>query len=259
VEGGLIVGPGFEAALRAGERPPTRLRFSGASLGNQRLMIGGAVADALRRVAPAKAAISVRVTASRPGRYIPMVDRLMPLLVLIAVMLGAGFMPAMAIVQGREEGTLNAALTTPLSAAELLLANGLVGAAVALFCSGFVVVLNGADLGVAVWACLGLAAVMCAAIGLAVACVVRRAQTMMAVWKVGGIVLLFPAIFWLEPAMPQWVAQLGPTYYFLQPLHAVSQEGASLAAVGGTLAIGVAISVAFVALAVGLSGRLNTE
>jgi hypothetical protein len=39
----------------------------------------------------------------------------------------------------------------------------------------------------------------------------------------------------------------------------VSQEGASLAAVGGTLAIGVAISVAFVALAVGLSGRLNTE
>jgi ABC-2 type transport system permease protein len=186
-----------------------------------------------------------------------MVDRLMPLLVLLAVMLGAAFMPAMAVVQTREEGTLTATLATPLTPAELLFANGILGMGVALFCAALVVLLNGAQLVPAVAASLVLAAAMCAAIGLAVACVVRQAETMMAVWKIGGLALMFPAILWLEPSMPEWLAKLGPTYYFLQPLHAASQEGASFSELAGTLGIGVVITVGFVGLVVRLAPRLR--
>jgi UPF0716 family protein affecting phage T7 exclusion len=53
-------------------------------------------------------------------------------------------------------------------------------------------------------------------------------------------------IFYIWPNLPTWIAQLGFSYYFLQPIFELSVTEASFADVWVDLAIGLAICVALV-------------
>jgi ABC-2 type transport system permease protein len=48
---------------------------------------------------------------------------------------------------------------------------------------------------------------------------------MFAIWKFGGILLFGPAIIYMFPQIPQWIGRIFPTYYLLQPIIEISQQG----------------------------------
>ena len=86
--------------------------------------------------------------------------------------------------------------------------------------------------------------VMLVELGLILGLWARDMNTLYTWIKVGGILIVLPGLLSLFPNLPQWIAQLAPTYYFLQPIFDSSLNGATLSEVWGTLAIAVLICAA---------------
>ena len=99
-----------------------------------------------------------------------------------------------------------------------------------------------------------VAGVMMAEIGLLLGTFAKDSNTLFAAWKAGAILLIFPAFFFLFPDLPQWIAQLGPTYYFLEPAFSLANEGTGLADIWGTLLIGAGICVVLIPVVI-VAGR----
>jgi ABC-2 type transport system permease protein len=255
LDAGLMLPAGFDDAVRAGAQPPLPLWVSGRSLQSERALVIVTVLDLVRGLSGAVASVEVEVIElGEAGLGLEL--RLLPLLVLYAVAIPGGMIPAASLVQEKEQGTLPAVMASPASIGDVLLAKGLLGVILATLAGVVTLALNDAFGGQAVALLLAivLGAVMMALVGLLLGAWAPDTNTLFAAWKGGGIVLFLPAVFFVWPNLPTWPAQLVPTYYFLQPAFAVSVEGASLADVGGSLLIGAVLCVALLPL-VRVAGR----
>ena len=76
---------------------------------------------------------------------------------------------------------------------------------------------------------LVLATLMAAEVGLMLGSFAKDTKALYTIWKSGAIVLLAPVIFFIWPNLPQWIAKVFPTYYFLSPLFDIAIRGAGLA------------------------------
>ena len=96
---------------------------------------------------------------------------------------------------------------------------------------------------------LALAALMSAAIGLLFGSWARDTNMLFTAAKASGVLLFAPVVFFIWPNLPQWIAKVFPTYYFLAPLFEIAVKGASLADVWPELGIGLALcAVLFMAV-----------
>jgi ABC-2 type transport system permease protein len=190
---------------------------------------------------------------------LPIDLRLLPLLVIMAVAIAGGMVPAASLVEEKEHRTLQALLISPASTGEVLLAKGLLGWILAMAAGVVTLAMNSAFGAQPAATLLGIAigAVMMAQVGLLLGCWAPDTNTLFAAWKGGALFLLYPVITWLWPELPGWISRLGPTYYFLQPTFAVSVEGAALRDVAGSLAIAVLICAALVPAVAAMGRRLE--
>jgi ABC-2 type transport system permease protein len=242
LDAGLVLPAGFDDAVRAGERPPLRLWVSGESLPADRSVLTISVLGLVRDLAGDEATVAVElVEVGEAG--LPLDLRLLPLLVLYAVAIPGGMVPAVSIVEEKEHGTLQAVLTTPASVGEVLLAKGAFGVLLGVAAGLVTLTLNDAfgAAPVAVVAAVVLGAVMMAELGLLLGAWARDTNTLFAAWKAAGLVIFLPAVFFLWPDLPTWPAYLMPAYYFLQPAYAVGVESAGLVDVAPELAAGFGI------------------
>jgi ABC-2 type transport system permease protein len=65
-------------------------------------------------------------------------------------------------------------------------------------------------------------------LGLMAGVVMDNITDLIARMKLFNIFLQFPALVILFPQIPQWVAKLFPTYYFVNPILEITQRGAGL-------------------------------
>ncbi len=247
LDGGLVIPPGFDDAVRAGERPGLEFVVGGESLASNRILIAVTTLDLIRRVAGEEPPAEVRiVTIGDEGLAIE--TRLVPALVMLAVAIAGVMVSAASLIQEKEKRTLDALLVTPVSIFDVLAAKGAMGALLAVLTGVATLVLNGAmgPAPIALTFAVLIGAVMMAEIGLLLGIWSKDQNTMFTAWKSGGILILFPAIFYVWPGLPAWIAKLGPTYYFLQPMFALSIEGASFGDVAPQLAVGLLICAALV-------------
>jgi ABC-2 type transport system permease protein len=258
VDAGIALPPGFDAAVRRGDQPPLQLWISGRSGMASRGTVIAAILGIMRDLSGAAPPVEVEVVSlGEPG--LPMDLRLLPLLVIVAVAIAGGMVPAASLVEEKEKRTLQALLVSPTSVNEVLLAKGLLGWILAMAAGVVTLALNAAFGAQPLATLLGVAvgAVMMAQVGLLLGCWAPDTNTLFAAWKGGALLLLYPVIAWLWPELPGWIARLGPTYYFLQPIFAVSVEGAGLRAVGGNLAIAGLICVALTPAVAAMGRRLQ--
>ena len=257
-DAGLVLPAGFDDAVRAGELPPLELGLAGDSLPADRAVLTASVIDLVRGLTDAQAPVSVDVVELGEAT-LPLDLRLLPLLVLYAVAIPGGFVPAASIVEEKERGTLHALLASPASMGEVLVAKAALGILLGLLAGTVTLALNDAfgAQPLAVMLALTLGAVMMAQIGLLLGAWAQDTNTLFTAWKAGGIILFLPAVVFIWPGLPSWPAYALPSYYFLQPAFAVSVEGATLADVAVTLAIGAAICLALLPV-VAAAGRWLT-
>lgn len=258
LDAGIVLPEGFDEAVRSGQRPPLEVWISGSSLPADRAVLTVAVLDLVRGVAGTSAPVDVE-TISLGEETLPLDLRLLPLLVLYAVAIPGGFVPAASLVEEKQRGTLSAVLASPASVGEVLLAKGTLGMLLGTVAGVVTLVLNdawGAE-PLAVLLAVVVGAVMMAQVGVLLGSWADDASTMFTAWKGGGLLLFLPVVFFIWPGLPSWPARFFPTYYFLQPAYAVSAEGASLGAVAGNLGVGAGICLALLPLVAAMGRRME--
>ena len=258
LDAGLVLPAGFDEAVRAGERPELPLRVSGESLPSGRALLAVSLLGTVRDVSGDEATVTVEITDVGEAT-LPIDLRLLPLLVLYAVAIPGGMVPAASLVEEKEHGTLQAVLTTPTSIGEVLFAKGVLGVVLGMVAGLMTLVLNDAfgPAPVAVLLAITLGAVMMAELGLILGAWARDTNTLFAAWKAAGLIVFLPAIFFLWPGLPNWPAYLMPAYYFLQPAYAVGVDNAGLADVALELTIGLGICVLMLPAVVAAGRRLQ--
>lgn len=259
VDAGLVLSKGFDAAVRAGERPELEFYISGESLLSNRIVLAVTAIDLVREVEDRAAPVDVVLNTLGDWKALP-ISKLMVLFVVMFVLMAGGiFVPGFMLVEEREHGTLSAVLVTPAKMSEVLAAKAVLGLLMVIPMAFLTLALNRAlpEEPFALLATLVVGAVICIEVGLVYGTVAKDAKTLFTLVKTLNIFLLGPIIFYVFPDWPQWIAKLFPTYWFIDPLYRIALKGASFADVWKHLAVALGIGAVMVVPIVLLGRRMQ--
>lgn len=258
LDAGLVLPAGFDTTVTTGAPAPLDFYVGGESLVSNRILLAVTTLDLIRGVEgeapPAEVAV-VKLGQDTPD----LTTRLLPMIVMYAVAVAGAFVPAAGLIDEKQHRTLSALLISPARMGDVLTAKGLLGIILALATGLVTLAING------VWGTsplvmilsLVLAGAMMVEIGLILGAWARDANTMFTAFKSGGILIFFPVIVYIFPAIPQWIGRLGPSYYFLDPIFQAVANNAGLGDVWGELLIGVVIVLALVPAVAAMGRRLE--
>jgi ABC-2 type transport system permease protein len=185
----------------------------------------------------------------------------LPLIVIYAVMIAGLFLPASSLVEERGSRTIDAVLVTPARMSDVLLAKGVLGVLLAVLMGWVTLALNGAltsqVVGLTLFLVLG--GIMMAELGLILGCWAKDTNTLFSAIKGGGVVVIAPVLFTLFPGLPQGVARVFPTYYFLQPIYDMSVGGTGLGDHWTEMVVCIAICAALLPLVAAMGRRLEQQ
>lgn len=246
LDAALLLPPGFDAAVAAGDPVEVTYLVSGQALASDRAVLAVTATAMIRGLAGTQAAVQVTVVTVGAEDFVPLGDRMIPLLVVYAVVVAALFVPAASILDERVKGTLNAILATPASIGEVLASKALFASVLAILMGAVTLIINQAFSGevAGILLALALGTAMLVEIGLILGLWVKDMTTLYTWIKAGGILIVLPGLLALFPTLPQWIAQIAPTYYFLQPVYDLSVGGATLTDVLPLLGVCLLITLA---------------
>ncbi|MBA7703561.1 hypothetical protein ES703_112347 [subsurface metagenome] len=227
VDVGMVIPADFDSSVMQGEETELTTYIWGESLAKNRIILGATIANLVRELVGHEAPVEIETITLGDEVSIPWNDRLLPLIVLMAVFLGGLFLPAISVINEKEKKTLEALVITPTTIGDIFVAKGLLGIILSLFMGVVILILNqafGAEPMLLILV-LALGAIMAAEIGLICGALLKDITTLFAIWKLGGILLFGPAIIYMFPQIPQWIGRVFPTYYLLQPIIEISQRG----------------------------------
>lgn len=260
LDAGLILPAGFDEAVRRGDQPPLQFHIGGESYASNRIILSVTALDVIRGLEDDDAPVEVEVV-SFGEEGLPINLRLVPIIVFYALAMAGIFVPGSSMVEEKEQGTLMALLVTPVKVNEVLLSKWALGVILSTVMSGVTLVLNGA-LGprpFEVLLVLLIGAVLVSTIGLIIGVVSKDSTVLFGLIKGMGIVLFAPAIFYLFPDWPQWIAKLFPLYWVIEPIWQVSVMGGRISAVWFELAVALAISAALLPVVVWLARKMQAQ
>lgn len=236
---GLVIPAGFDDAIRRGERVEMNVYVWGESLLKHRTVLLVAISEQVFLLAGHEIPVDVVTTTLGEAESIPWAERLLPFVVFLAVIIGGTMIPAVSLVDEKQKRTLRALTITPASLGEVAVAKGIMGGLVSLTMGLVVLALNrafGAHPALLALV-MALSAVGAAELGLLLGLLVPDINTVFTVIKGLGILIYAPAIVYLFPQLPEWVARIFPTYYMLGPIVELSLRGGSWADIAGDVAI----------------------
>ncbi|MFO8034516.1 MAG: ABC transporter permease [Candidatus Bipolaricaulota bacterium] len=259
-DAGLVLARGFDEAVRGAERPPLPLFVGGESHASNRFILQATVVDALRELAGNAAPAEVElVTFGEEG--LPLSLRLVPVIVFYALVMAGIFVPGSSLVEEKEQGTLMAMVVTPTKAREVLMAKWALGLSFASVMSAVTLLFNQA-LGprpLEVLLVIVVAAGLTAMLGLLVGVVSKDSAMLFGLIKGVGLVLFAPALFYLFPDWPRWIAMLFPLYWIIEPIWQVSVIGEPLSGVWLEVTVALVITAGLLPLIVWLARRMQAQ
>ena len=250
VDAGMVLPENFDSAVMQGEETELTVYIWGESLAKNRTILGATIANLVRELAGQEAPVEIESVTLGDEVSIPWNDRLLPLIVLMAVFIGGLFLPATSVINEKEKKTLEALVITPTTIGDIFAAKGLLGIILSLFMGVVILVLNqafGTDPALLILV-LALGAIMASEIGLLCGAFLKDVTTLFAAWKLGGILLFGPAIVYMFPQIPKWVGNIFPTYYIVQPIVEISQQGGNWPDIATNVLILIGLDVILIAV-----------
>ncbi len=239
VEVGMLLPADFDRMVRSGQAAELTVYVFGESLLRNRAILATSIASLVRDLSGESAPVKVTTRLVGDSENVSWEQRLLPFIVLMTIMLGGVMIPATSLVEEKQKGTLRALTVSPATAPEVLTAKGLLGVIVSVVMSLVILALNRAldERILVLIVSLILGAALAAGIGVLLGAFVRDINTLFATIKGLGILLYAPALVYLFPVIPEWVGRLFPTYYAIQPVVEIAQQGAGWAEVAPELAV----------------------
>jgi ABC-2 type transport system permease protein len=248
VDVGIVLPDGFDSSVGQGKRTEIVAYTWGEGLAKDRAILGITVVNLTREATGQDAPVEITSITLGDEVSVPWVDRLLPFIVLMAVFVGGLLLPAASVINEKETRTLVALVVTPTSVGDVFLAKGVMGVLLSLLMGVAVLALNqafGAEPALLILV-LALGAIMAGELGLLLAAFIKDFTTLFSVWKLGGILLFGPAIVFMFPQIPEWVAKVFPTYYLVQPIVEITQRGGGLPDIAVNVAILVGLDLLLV-------------
>lgn len=249
---GIVVPQDFDTNLAKGDEVQLNLLVWGESVLKDQVILSSTLRDLVATMIDRETSIRIEPVMLGDASTLTIQERLLPMLVLMSVVLGGTMIPALSLVEEKQNRTLKALVITPASLEDVYLAKGVFGVIVSLLMATIILVMNQA-LGtqmVTLLAVLLIGAVAAAAFGLMFASFVKDVTTLMAIIKATGLLLYAPGLLHIFPEVPTWISRIFPTYYLIGPVITVTQEGGSWSEVTGDLAVLIVIMLALIAGAV---------
>ncbi len=260
LDAGLILPEGFDEAVKGGEKPVLQFFIGGESYASNRIILTVTTLDLVRELEGSEAPVMVDIVDFGEAG-LPISIRLIPVIVFYALVIAGLFVPGSNIVEEKEQGTLTAILVTPVKSAEVLAAKWLFGVILASVMGVASLAMNGA-MG-SNWAevvlVVVIAAMLSAMLGVVVGVFAKDSAMMFGIVKGAGIFLFAPAVFYIFPDWPQWIAKLFPLYWIIEPIWQVSVMGESVTTVWSELAVALGITAALGVLAWWLAKRMQAQ
>ncbi len=260
LDAGLVLPAGFDDQVRSGARPPLEFYVGGESLASNRIILAVTTVDLVREIEGATPPVDISVVALG-DEGLPIAVRMVPFIMMYALVVAAVFLPAFSIADEREKGTLNALIVTPVKLSEVITAKGFLGVILALAMTIFTLFLNNALGGdpVALLVVLLFGSILCVEIGLIFGTVSKDSTAVFALIKGTGILLIGPTAFYIWPDWPQWIGKLFPTYWVINPIFEVSLNNAGLGDVWVELLVAAGVIVLLGVAVVALTRRLGRQ
>lgn len=261
LDAGLVLAQGFDNAVRDGLQPPLIFYVGGESLASNRIILQVTTLDLVREVAGQPAPVVVDVVTIGDVEAVPIATRMVPLLIMYAVAIAGAFVPAASIVEEKEKRIINGILVTPTTATDYLVGKAGLGVVLGMATGIVTLLLNNAfgDHGLTLVLSLFVASLMMAEVGLILGIFAKDSNMLFALMKSGGILLFYPVIFYIWPNLPQWIAKISPTYWFLQPIFEVGVKGAGFGDVWAQLLVALAWIAVLVPAVRAMSKRLEQK
>lgn len=258
VDVGIVFPTNFEVEVNSGQTVALNAYIWGESQANNRSVITAALSNTILSYADQQTSVSITAVDLGDQSVLGWQARLLPLIVMMAVVIGGTVVPAASVVTEKQNCTIKALVVSPTSMGEVLMAKAAMGAILSLLVGVMVLVINDAfgSQPVLLVFILALGAILAAAFGVLLSNFMKDMNTLFATVKGLGIVLYAPAFIYLFPDVPQWIAQVFPTYYIIEPITAISQEGAGFSDVLPEIAILVGIIVVVTIITGMLSTRM---
>lgn len=242
LDAGLVLSEGFDAALTSGQRPVLSFYIGGESHASNRIILEVTALDLVRAATGAEAPVNVDVLTLGDEEALSIATQMVPLLMIYAVSIAGAFVPAASMVEEKENGAIHSVLVTPTTMREYLAGKSALGVVLAMATAVVTLLLNQAfgTSPLLMLAILLTAAVMMAELGLMAGMYSQDSNMLFALMKGGGILLFYPVVFYIWPNLPQWIAKIAPTYWFLEPAFEVGVRNGGLADVWVSMLIAVA-------------------
>ncbi len=256
VDMGVTIPDGFDAQVASGGSAHLQTYLWGQSLLKDRAVLASTLASLIRSVAGQQVPLEIITSTVGDAASVPWEQRIMPVMVLMAVVFGGVLVPASSLVNEKQKRTLGALTTTPVSLGEVLAAKGLLGALLSVSNGVLILLLNrafGVHPGLLILV-LAMGAALASTFGVLMGVIAKSLDALFAINKAIGILYYAPAIVWLFPGIPEWIGKIFPTYYMVGPVVAISQRGAGLGDVAGDLLVLAGLIVGLVAFT-GLMAR----
>ena len=258
VDSGVIIPQGFDGSVTREEKIEMTVYVWGESLAKDRAVLGATIVRLVRDLSDQEAPVALESIYLGDEKSVPWNDRLLPFIVLMGVFFGGIILPATLVINEKEKRTLQAAVVTPATLGEIFISKGILGLILSMIMGVLILIINQVfirEFGLLILL-LFLGGVMAITLGLTVGALVKNLSTLFAVWKVGGILLFGPVIIYMFPKIPQWIGNIFPTYYLLEPIVSVTQKGGRWPDVSTNIFILIAIDVLFMVILAVVMKRL---
>jgi len=258
LDAGLVLQAAFDADVRAGTKPPLEFYVGGESLASNRIILAVTAIDLVREVEGRPPPVAVNVVAIG-DEGLPISVRLVPFIVMYALLVAAVFLPSFSLADEREKRTLAALTVTPVKLSEVVTAKGILGFLLAGAMAIVTLWFNGALTAqpLALIVVLIVASLLLVEIGLIYGTASKDITGVFTLIKGTGFILLAPTLFYIFTNWPQWIAKLFPTYWVINPLYEVTINDAGLGTVWAELVIALGVIALLAAVVVAFTRRLR--
>jgi len=249
---GVVIPEGFEESISSGEQVDLNLYVWAERMGKDEFMLNQTLGDLFIGMSGYEQAVAVEpVMLGEYSESLTWQERLIPFLCLMAVVLSGLFIPAMSLVDEKEKKTLKALVVTPVSMEDIFLSKGIFGVLMAMAVATIILMLNQmfSAQTLIILVTLFIGGIAAAAGGLIFGSYVKDTVSLMAIIKATGLILYAPGLIKIFPDVPNWIAEIFPTYYMIGPIIEVTQNGGGWAEVTSDLVILTAMAIVLIGVA----------
>jgi len=247
---GIVLQENFDSLIKKGELTKLTVYVWGESLLKNRAIVSSALLYQIRDFSGEKAPVDITPVSLGDEKNIPWEDRLLPLIILMAIVISGFVIPSTSLVDEKQKRTIGAVMTTPATQSDIFISKGLMGIMVSIVMGILILVLNhafNAQLGLIILI-LFFGAIMASCFGLIVGAFMKDTASLFSTIKGLGIILYGPGIVSIFPQIPEWVGKLFPTYYIINPIMEITRKGGGWSTVNLDVFILIGMIAVFVTI-----------